>query len=56
MSAQEATASTEPNTGAAAPQAEEESTAVFEPVIKLSDSDKVNVQTGEEAEAEVFKL
>lgn len=49
----EATASNEP---AAAPQIEEESTAVFEPVIKLSEADKVNVQTGEEAEAEVFKL
>lgn len=50
----EATASQTPTAGQEGQI--EESTATFEPVIKLADADKVSVQTGEEAELELFKL
>lgn len=39
-----------------APAQEEESTAHFEPVVKLSDADKVEVSSGEEGENELFKM
>lgn len=35
---------------------EEESTAVFEPVVKLEDKDKVEVKTHEEDEEVLFKM
>ncbi|KAM0793533.1 hypothetical protein ACM66B_000971 [Microbotryomycetes sp. NB124-2] len=53
MSAAENETATAP---AAAAGGEEESTAVFEPVLKLEDKDKVEVKTHEEDEDVLFKM
>ncbi|KAK4055154.1 peroxisome assembly protein (Peroxin-2) [Microbotryomycetes sp. JL201] len=53
MSAAENETATAP---AAATGGEEESTAVFEPVLKLEDKDKVEVKTHEEDEDVLFKM